>query len=101
MWKRFGLGLNLELAEYRAISFLIILSRPYKGKIFSTLLGLPLMKTTFWQQEWKKAIFLGLDGNEERREAYMDRLKVTHVRPKEDEDELVWSKNPSLGFYTP
>jgi hypothetical protein len=59
------------------------------------------MKTTFWQQEWKKAIFLGLDGNEEQREAYVDRLKVTHVRPKEDEDELVWSKNPSLGFYTP
>jgi len=31
-------------------------------------------------------------------EAYIDNFKKSHVKIKETKDELVWSKNPSLGI---
>lgn len=36
----------------------------------------------------------------EQWEAYTTRLKVSHVRLRNTKDELVWLKNPTLGFYT-
>ena len=33
-------------------------------------------------------------------EAYIEKLKVSHLEI-EVEDELVWSKDPTLGIYTP
>jgi hypothetical protein len=53
-------------------------------------------------QVWKKADQLGLEGNEQiERDAYTAKLKMSHVRIKDSEDELAWSKNPSLGIYNP
>jgi hypothetical protein len=34
-------------------------------------------------------------------EAYTTKLKVSHLGIEEVEDELVWSKNSTLGIYTP
>ena len=33
-------------------------------------------------------------------EAYIGKLRVSHVKIIEEADELVWSKNPALGLYT-
>ena len=58
--------------------------------------------SSIWHQQWKKSDFLGLDGVEgELWEAYKTKLKVSHVGIKKVEDELIWSKNPTLGIYTP
>jgi len=48
-----------------------------RGKgIFNLAQAASLENTTFWQHEWKKANFLGLEGNEEQWEAYTAGLKV-------------------------
>ena len=58
--------------------------------------------SSIWHQQRKKSDFLGLDGVEgELWEAYKAKLKVSHVDIKKVEDELIWSKNPTLGIYTP
>lgn len=52
-----------------------------------------------WQQEWKKENLLGLDGNDkEQWDSHTATQKVSHVRLRETEDELVWLKNPTVGF---
>ena len=58
--------------------------------------------SSIWHQQWKKSDFLGLDGVEgELWEAYKTNLKVSHVGIKKVEDDLICSKNPTLGIFTP
>lgn len=87
----------------------LLTARVEKGKLFragrewGAMGGLhSWAKSTFWEREWKKANFLGLEGNEkEQWVAYTAGLKVSHVWLKETEDELIWLKDPNLGFSSP
>jgi len=55
-----------------------------------------------WQHEWKLAEMLGLfEGEAMEWGIYIVALKVSHVRIKDEEDELLWSKNLVSDIYTP
>jgi len=57
--------------------------------------------STIWHHESKNGNQLDLGGHEGKLwEAYIEKLKVIHLGI-EVEDELVWSKNSTLGIYTP
>ena len=58
--------------------------------------------TTIWRQEWKLVAMIDLVGKEvEEWEACISILSLSHLRIKDDEDELIWSKNHVRGIYTP
>jgi hypothetical protein len=57
--------------------------------------------TTFWSQGWKETNGLGLDNVEViELERYINMLKISQIRLKDCEDELIWDTTPS-GIYTP
>eukprot|EP01018_Ginkgo_biloba_P031210 Gb_14160 [translate_table: standard] len=58
--------------------------------------------STVWRKEWKSTNLIGLvDEAMEESEAFVNCFRSSHVRLKDIEDELIWSKNPALGLYTP
>jgi hypothetical protein len=58
--------------------------------------------TTIGSQEWNFTNLLVLNGiNGELWDAYIKNLKSIHAIIKESKDDLVWSKNMTLGVYTP
>jgi len=58
--------------------------------------------TTIWHEEWKFIEMLDINVREgELWEVYITNLRSSHLRIKYYEDELVCSKNPSLGIYAP
>jgi hypothetical protein len=57
--------------------------------------------TTLWSQGWKEANRLGLSDDEViELERYINLLKISQIRLRDCEDELIWDSTPS-GFYTP
>jgi hypothetical protein len=57
--------------------------------------------TTIWSQGWKEENRLGLDDDEVLElERYINLLKITQIRLRDREDELIWDTTPS-GIYTP
>jgi hypothetical protein len=58
--------------------------------------------SSIFREEWLIAKNLGFDGDERMIwETYQTTLKYRHVRIKEFDDELVWSKNLVRGQYSP
>jgi hypothetical protein len=59
------------------------------------------LTTNLWNQGWKNATLLGLNGiHAYLMTTYIVALRRGHIRITDKEDELVWKKDP-IGFYTP
>jgi ribonuclease HI len=59
------------------------------------------LTTNLWNQGWKNATLLGLNGiHADLMRNYIVALRRGHIRLTDRDDELVWKKDP-IGFYTP